>query len=77
MKILMLVGAILLALGIAGVVWGFVDMADDRDVIDLGGESQIVLDEGDFPPIGIAGAIVGGIGLVALVAGGVLGRKSH
>ncbi len=76
MKPLMLVGAILFALGLAGVIWGLVDMADDRDVIDLGGDSQIVLDEGDFPPIGIAGAIAAGVGLLLVGVGAFTGKKS-
>jgi len=74
MRVLMIVGAIVLALGIAGIIWGVVDMADDRDVIDLGGDSQIVLDEGDFPPIGIAGvigAVIGGL----MIGASAMGRK--
>ena len=74
MKILMLIGAILLALGIAGVIWGVVDMYDDRDTLEIG-DSEIVFDEGDFPPVGIAGAIVAGVGLLMVGAGALAGRK--
>jgi hypothetical protein len=74
MKILIYIGAPLLALGIAGVIWGLVSMYDDRDTIEIG-DSQIVLDKGDFPPVGIAGAIVAGVGLVMVVAGGVASKK--
>lgn len=76
MKPLILVGVILFALGLAGVIWGLVAMADDRDVIDLGGDSQIVLDDGDFPPIGIAGAIAAGVGVLLIGAGMFTGKKS-
>ncbi len=76
MKSLMMIGTLLLVIGIVGTIWGVVVMADDRDVVDLGGDSQIVLDDGDFPPIGIAGLIVGGIGLITLIGGGVASRKS-
>jgi hypothetical protein len=74
MKVLMLIGAILLALGIAGVIWGVVDMYDDRDTLEIG-DSEIVFDEGDFPPVGIAGAIVAGVGLLMVGAGALAGRK--
>ena len=76
MKSLTLIGVILLALGIAGVIWGFVAMADDRDTIDLGDDAEIILDDGDFPPIGIAGAIAAGLGAVLIVVGSVSGKKS-
>lgn len=75
MKILMLVGAMLVAIGLGGVIWGLVEMADDRDVIDLGGDSKIVLDDGDFPPFGIAGAITAGVGVLLVIGGGMAGRK--
>jgi len=74
MKTLMLIGAILLALGIAGVIWGLVEMNDDRDTLEIG-DSEIVFDEGDFPPAGIAGAIMAGAGLVMVGVGAVAGRK--
>lgn len=76
MKSVMLVGVLLLVLGIAGTIWGVVVMVDDHDSIDLGGESTIVLDDGDFPPVGIAGLIVGGIGLIILAGGGIAARRS-
>ena len=74
MKAITLIGAILLALGLAGVIWGAVDMYDDRDTLEIGDE-EIVFDEGDFPPIGIAGAITAGVGLVMIVGGAVGGTK--
>jgi hypothetical protein len=74
MKALTLIGALLLALGLAGVIWGGVEMYDDRDAIEIGDE-EIVLDDGDFPPIGIAGAIAAGIGLVIIVVGAATGPK--
>jgi hypothetical protein len=75
MKSLMLIGAILLALGIAGVIWGLVEMTDDRDTLEIG-DSEIVFDEGDFPPIGIAGAIMAGVGLLMIGGGALAGRKN-
>jgi hypothetical protein len=75
MKSLMLIGAILLALGIAGVIWGLVEMNDDRDTLEIG-DSEIVFDEGDFPPIGIAGAIMAGVGLLMIGGGALAGRKN-
>jgi hypothetical protein len=75
MKILVMIGAILLALGIAGVIWGLVEMGDDRDTLEIG-DSEIVFDEGDFPPVGIAGAIMAGVGLLMVGAGALAGRKN-
>lgn len=71
----MLIGALLLALGLAGIIWGVVVMADDRDTLEIG-DSTIVFDEGDFPPIGIAGAVAAGLGAVMLFVGGVSGRRT-
>lgn len=73
MKALTLIGALLLALGLAGVIWGGVEMYDDRDTLEIG-DTDIVLDEGDFPPVGIAGAITAGVGLVLLVVGAATGK---
>ena len=73
MKTLTLIGAILLALGLAGVIWGVVAMQDDRDEFDIG-DVNIVVDEGDFPPLGIAGAISAGVG-VLMIGAGAMGRK--
>lgn len=75
MKVLMLIGAMLFALGLGGVIWGLVVMYDDHDEIDLGGDARIVLDQGDFPPIGIAGAITAGVGAVLIAVGAATGRK--
>jgi len=75
MKTLTLIGAILLALGLAGVIWGVVAMQDDRDELEIG-DVNIVVDEGDFPPIGIAGAISAGVGVLMIGAGAMSGKKS-
>ena len=75
MKPLMLIGVLLLALGLAGVIWGVVAKADDRDTLEIG-DSTIVFDEGDFPPIGIVGAVAAGLGVVLMVVGGVGGRRA-
>jgi hypothetical protein len=76
MKTITLIGTLLFVIGLTGVIWGVVEMYDDRDSIDMGEDVHIVLDEGDFPPVGIAGAIAGGIGLILIVIGGVGGKKS-
>jgi hypothetical protein len=76
MKTVTLLGVLLLALGLAGVIWGVVEMYDDRDTIDLGEDAEIILDDGDFPPLGIAGAIAAGLGVVLIVVGSTTGRKS-
>jgi hypothetical protein len=44
-------------------------------VIDLGGDSKIVIDDGDFPPFGIAGAITAGVGVLLVIGGGMASRK--
>jgi hypothetical protein len=75
MKTVTLLGVLLLALGLAGVIWGVVEMYDDRDTMEIG-DSEIVFDEGDFPPLGIAGAIAAGLGVVLIVVGAASGRKS-
>jgi hypothetical protein len=77
MKSLTLIGILLFVIGLAGVIWGVVEMYDDRDTIDLGKDVNIVLDDGDFPPIGIAGAIAAGLGLMLIVVGSVGGSKSR
>ncbi|MCA8915107.1 MAG: hypothetical protein KDB90_06815 [Planctomycetes bacterium] len=74
MKTLMTVGAILLALGLAGMIWGGVEMYNDRDTFDVG-DVHVIVDEGDFPPIGIAGAIASGVGVLMIGTGAVAGRK--
>ncbi len=76
MKVLTIVGSILLALGLAGVIWGVVQMQDDRDTLDIG-DTEIVFDEGDFPPIGIAGAIGAGVGGLLLVLGVATGASKN
>lgn len=75
MKSLLLAGALLLALGLAGIIWGVVDMMDDRDTLEIG-DTSIVFDEGDFPPIGIAGAVAAGLGVVLIIVGSVAGRRA-
>ncbi len=76
MKSFALIGILLFVLGLAGVIWGLVVMYEDHDAIKIGDEINIVVDDGDFPPIGIAGAIIGGIGVVFIVVGSMGGRKS-
>jgi hypothetical protein len=77
MKILVTLGGLLLVLGIAGVIWGVVIMYEDRDSIDLGRDAEIVIDDGDFPSVGIAAAIIGGVGLAMIAAGSLGGRRSR
>lgn len=73
MKTLTIAGSILLALGLAGVIWGGVVMHQDRDSIDIG-EMHIVVDKGEFPPLGIAGAIGAAVGAVMIGVGATAGR---
>lgn len=75
MKSLTMIGILLFVIGVIGVIWGVVEMYDDRDTIDLGEDVNIVLDDGDFPPIGIAGAITAGVGLMLIAVGAMGGRK--
>jgi hypothetical protein len=70
-------GGLLLVLGIIGVIWGLVVMYEDRDTIDLGRDAEIVIDDGDFPSIGVASAIVGGVGLAMIAVGSLAGRRSR
>ena len=76
MKVVTLVGGLLLAVGIVGVIWGVIKMYDDRNTIEIGDDATIVLDDGDFPLVGIAGVVVGAAGLVVTIAGATTGRKS-
>jgi hypothetical protein len=71
MKPLTIVGAILLALGAAGLIWGGVEYFDNRHDLQIGDVNVII--EDDIPPMAIGGAIAAGVGVVALVAG-ALGR---
>jgi hypothetical protein len=75
MKALTLIGSILIVLGLAGVIWGLVAKYDDRAEVKLGSDVNIVLSEGKFPPIGIAGAIVAGVGVVMTVVGAAGSRR--
>ncbi len=77
MRMLTSLGGLLLVLGIIGVIWGIVVMYEDRDTIDLGRDAEIVIDDGDFPPIGVASAIVGGVGLAMIAVGSLAGRRSR
>jgi hypothetical protein len=77
MKVLSLVGGLLLVVGIVGIVWGVIKMYEDRDTINVGKDIEIVVDDGDFPPIGVAGAAIAGVGLVVSVLGTVLSRKKN
>ena len=77
MKSITLIGVLLLVAGLAGVIWGVVEMYDDRDTIDLGKDYEIVFDDGDFPPLGVAGAIAAGVGVVLIGVGAVSGRRSR
>jgi hypothetical protein len=52
-------------------------MYEDRDTINVGKDIEIVVDDGDFPPIGVAGAAIAGVGLVVSVLGTVLSRKKN
>jgi hypothetical protein len=75
MKTLTLTGSILLALGIAGVIWGIVEMRADRDTFEVG-DVRVVVDQGEFPPVGIAGAIGAGVGIL-MIAGGAIGSRKR
>ena len=77
MKTITLIGVLLFVAGLAGVIWGVVEMYDDRDTIDLGKDYEIVFDDGDFPHLGIAGAITAGVGLVLIGVGAVSGRRTR
>jgi hypothetical protein len=68
---------LLLVVGIVGIVWGVIKMYEDRDTINVGKDIEIVVDDGDFPPIGVAGAAIAGVGLVVSVLGTVLSRKKN
>jgi hypothetical protein len=59
------------------VVWGVIEMYEDRDTISLGKDVTIVVDNGDYPPIGIAGAVIAAAGLVLTVIGATTGRRSR
>jgi hypothetical protein len=72
-----MIGGLLLVAGLIGVAWGFFKMYEGRDKMDLERDAEIIVEDGDFPTIGIAGAIVGGIGLLIIVVGSVGGRRSR
>lgn len=76
MKILSFVGGLCFVLGLICVIWGVVEMYDGRDTMDLKRDASIIVDDGDFPRIGVAGAILGGIGLVIISVGALAGRRS-
>ncbi len=67
-------GAVLLALGVAGMIWGGVEYYDNRTDIEVGDFSLTV--EKEMPPVAIAGAVGAGVGLIVLVAG-ALGRRRN
>jgi drug/metabolite transporter (DMT)-like permease len=69
-----MIGIILIIIGIVSLVWGGVTYIKDRDTVDLG-VVKVVTEDKDrisIPPV---------LGIVALVAGGVLfglsSRKTH
>jgi TRAP-type C4-dicarboxylate transport system permease small subunit len=75
MKALTIVGSILMALGIAGMIWGGIEYFDNRSSIEIG-DTNITIEQ-DLPPIAIGGAIAAGVGLLAIGVGAMgRGRKN-
>ena len=71
MKPLTMVGAILLALGVIGLIWGGYEYFDNRSEVEIGDVNIVVSDE--VPPILIIGGIAAAAGVV-VIAVGALGR---
>lgn len=67
MRTLRLIGAPLMALGLAGVVWDLGQVLDGRQEVLADGRSQMIINIGTFSHIGIAGAIAAGVGLILLI----------
>lgn len=76
MRLLTGFGSLLFLVGVALVIWGVVEMYDGRDSIDLREDAEIIVEDGDFPQIGVAGAILGSVGLIFIVVGSVGSRRS-
>jgi len=76
MRFLAGLGTLLFVIGIALVIWGVVEMYDGRDTIDVRADAETIMD-GDFPRIGVAGAILGSVGLIFIVVGSVGSRRSR
>jgi uncharacterized membrane protein len=77
MRFLAGLGSLLLVIGIALVIWGVVEMYEGRDEMDLRKDAEIIVEDGNFPRIGVAGAILGSVGLIFIVVGSVGARRSR
>lgn len=74
MRSLFTIGAILLALGIAGMIWGGIEYYQEREELEIG-DVSLVVEDSEFPPQAIAGAVCAGLGVLALGAGAFGGRR--
>lgn len=74
MKALTMIGAILLALGAVGLIWGGVKYFDSREEFAIG-DVEIVVQEREVPPEAIAGGIAVVAGGVALAVGAMGNRR--
>jgi hypothetical protein len=74
MKPLMIFGVILMALGVAGMIWAGVEYYDDRKTLEIG-DARFVIEDAEIPPVGIGGAIAFGVGVLAMGAGALGGGR--
>lgn len=74
MNTLTLIGGILIALGVAGLIWGGVKYFDSRSELEIG-DVEIVIQEREFPPELTAGAVSATIGVILFTFGAMSNRK--
>ncbi len=69
MKGLVVVGAVLVVLGLAGLIYGGITYTKDKDTVDLGITKLTVTDKEQLQIHPVIGGIVLAAGLVVLVVG--------
>lgn len=68
MKPMTIIGAILLALGAVGLIWGGVKYFDSREELEIG-DAEIIIQDREVPPEAIAGGIAVVLGAIAVGVG--------
>jgi hypothetical protein len=69
MKIMMIIGLILIALGVVGLIYGGITYTSSKDVVNVGSVHLQVDQKKQIPLSPIAGAVAVGIGTILIVIG--------
>lgn len=73
MNIITIIGIILIALGVVGLIYGGITYTSSRNVVDMGAMHVQVNESRQIPVSPIAGAVAVAIGVVLII----VGRRRH